>query len=103
MRERSNDGAHARVAPRDPGAHDHEAVTAVTIARWPRRLDVGAGRSICGASGLGLGAVCQPLKESTIMLNRRTFSTALVAGVATSILAGSAKTRAQTSPKVRPE
>src|SRR5438445_3304100 len=37
------------------------------------------------------------------MLNRRTFSTALVAGVATSILASSDKTRAQTSPKVRPE
>ncbi|UVK57087.1 alpha/beta hydrolase [Mesorhizobium sp. AR02] len=38
-----------------------------------------------------------------MMLNRRTFSTALVAGVATSILAGSAKARAQTAPKVRPE
>ncbi|MER8447143.1 alpha/beta hydrolase [Mesorhizobium sp. M1066] len=36
-----------------------------------------------------------------MMLNRRTFSTALVAGVATSILAGTDKTRAQTSPKVR--
>lgn len=42
------------------------------------------------------------LKEPTIMINRRTFSTALAAGMATTLLASSEKTRAQTTaPKVR--
>ncbi len=35
------------------------------------------------------------------MINRRTFSTGLVAGAATSILAGAGKTRAQTGVKIR--